>query len=216
MIRSHTPAMGRRRFVVGGLAAAGASSCPAAPSRRGTSPRSSRPRGRFTRSRCRPTSTTTSSCRAARGAGRGRVTHHGPGARVLDGKPASSARVEIWQCDARGRYLHPATRAGARPRLPGLRAGAVRRRTARTALAPSSRCLLSGTYAAYPFLRHPGARRRPGHPDVCGRRALNERDGSTGRSATRASAPPSRCVSPANGREPGAWRDLRHHAHLLA
>lgn len=35
--------------------------------------------------------------------------------RVLDGQgnPASGARVEIWQCDANGRYLHPGDGGGA-------------------------------------------------------------------------------------------------------
>ncbi len=48
----------------------------------------------------------------------GVVTHvHG---RVLDpdGAPLDGARVEIWQCDANGRYLHPGDR-GRRPRDPG-------------------------------------------------------------------------------------------------
>lgn len=38
---------------------------------------------------------------------RGTVTH--VGGRVLDveGRPVSGATVEIWQCDANGRYLHP-------------------------------------------------------------------------------------------------------------
>ena len=37
--------------------------------------------------------------------------------RVLgtDGRPVSEAQVEIWQCDAHGRYLHPAD-TGKRPR----------------------------------------------------------------------------------------------------
>lgn len=35
--------------------------------------------------------------------------------RVLDrgGRPVPGARVEIWQCDANGRYLHPGDRGGA-------------------------------------------------------------------------------------------------------
>jgi protocatechuate 3,4-dioxygenase beta subunit len=33
----------------------------------------------------------------------------------MDGKPIAGARVEIWQCDANGRYIHSADR-GSRPR----------------------------------------------------------------------------------------------------
>jgi protocatechuate 3,4-dioxygenase beta subunit len=36
----------------------------------------------------------------------------------LDGKPVKDALVEIWQCDANGRYLHTAD-VGGRPRDPG-------------------------------------------------------------------------------------------------
>ena len=38
------------------------------------------------------------------------------GGRVVDfdGRPIESARVEIWQCDARGRYLHRGDSGGAR------------------------------------------------------------------------------------------------------
>ena len=38
------------------------------------------------------------------------------GGRVIgfDGRPIESARVEIWQCDARGRYLHRGDTGGAR------------------------------------------------------------------------------------------------------
>lgn len=40
--------------------------------------------------------------------------------RILDerGRPVSDARIEIWQCDVNGRYLHPGDRAH-RPRDPG-------------------------------------------------------------------------------------------------
>ncbi|MGB0721884.1 MAG: intradiol ring-cleavage dioxygenase [Gammaproteobacteria bacterium] len=40
--------------------------------------------------------------------------------RILDerGHPIREARIEIWQCDAHGRYLHPGDRGG-KPRDPG-------------------------------------------------------------------------------------------------
>jgi protocatechuate 3,4-dioxygenase beta subunit len=45
---------------------------------------------------------------------------HGPGGRVLDldVTPINDAQVEIWQCDAKGRYIHSGEQGG-RPRTPG-------------------------------------------------------------------------------------------------
>lgn len=56
--------------------------------------------------------------RGAAARAEGIVTHIG--GRVLDlgGKPLAGARIEIWQCDAHGRYLHPGS-GGSRPRDPG-------------------------------------------------------------------------------------------------
>ena len=45
------------------------------------------------------------------------VTHLTGRVLGLDGRPVPNAVVEIWQCDARGRYLHPAD-PGPRPRDP--------------------------------------------------------------------------------------------------
>jgi protocatechuate 3,4-dioxygenase beta subunit len=52
--------------------------------------------------------------RGARGIAQGRITDLS--GRVLDrnGRPIPRARVEIWQCDATGRYHHPLDRSGAR------------------------------------------------------------------------------------------------------
>lgn len=49
------------------------------------------------------------------GVARGRITELG--GRVLDaaGRPVAGARVEIWQCDANGRYHHPQDRQGFDP-----------------------------------------------------------------------------------------------------
>jgi protocatechuate 3,4-dioxygenase beta subunit len=43
------------------------------------------------------------------------VTHVTGRVLGLDGKPIANATVEIWQCDANGRYIHPDD-TGGRPR----------------------------------------------------------------------------------------------------
>src|SRR3954463_14464275 len=53
--------------------------------------------------------------RGAQARATGVVTHVMGRVRGTDGTPTSGATVEIWQCDAHGRYLHPAD-AGKRPR----------------------------------------------------------------------------------------------------
>jgi protocatechuate 3,4-dioxygenase beta subunit len=47
------------------------------------------------------------------GVAKGEITH--VVGRMLDehGRPVSKARVEVWQCDANGRYRHPGDRGGA-------------------------------------------------------------------------------------------------------
>jgi protocatechuate 3,4-dioxygenase, beta subunit len=47
----------------------------------------------------------------------GEVTHLSGRVRDSEGKPIAAARVEIWQCDSNGRYIHPGDRGG-RPRDP--------------------------------------------------------------------------------------------------
>jgi len=51
--------------------------------------------------------------KGAQGIAKGEITHLQ--GRVLDanGRPLQGVRVEIWQCDANGRYHHPSDRAGA-------------------------------------------------------------------------------------------------------
>lgn len=58
--------------------------------------------------------------RGTDGIAQGRITDLS--GRLLDqnGRPVSRARIEIWQCDATGRYHHPLDRRGARdPRFQG-------------------------------------------------------------------------------------------------
>jgi protocatechuate 3,4-dioxygenase beta subunit len=53
------------------------------------------------------------SVKGASGIAKGEVTHLS--GRILDanGRPLRGVRVEIWQCDANGRYHHPGDRSGA-------------------------------------------------------------------------------------------------------
>jgi protocatechuate 3,4-dioxygenase, beta subunit len=53
--------------------------------------------------------------RGSEGRAEGTVTHVMGRVLGLDGRPISGAAVEIWQCDARGRYLHPGD-TGRQPR----------------------------------------------------------------------------------------------------
>jgi protocatechuate 3,4-dioxygenase, beta subunit len=113
-----TPSLGRRRFLLGGVASAGLLTLPGGASVEAAdlvpTPRQSA--GPFY-----PTAFPSDAdndlvvLRGAEAKAEGVVTH--VMGRVLgrDGRPIPGATVEIWQCDARGRYLHPDDR-GATPR----------------------------------------------------------------------------------------------------
>ena len=113
-----TPAIGRRRFVVGGLAAVGALIVPSSAARSETGPVAT---PRQTAGPFYPTQFPLDTdndlvmLRGSAARAEGAVTH--VMGRVLgpNGKPITNAVVEIWQCDARGRYLHPGD-TGGRPR----------------------------------------------------------------------------------------------------
>ena len=115
-----TPAMGRRRFLVGALATTGTVIQPtilrAQQAGAGLVATPAQTAGPFY-----PTafpSDVDEDLVRLRGAGasaEGVVTHLTGRVLGLDGRPIPNARVEIWQCDARGRYLHPAD-TGPRPR----------------------------------------------------------------------------------------------------
>jgi protocatechuate 3,4-dioxygenase, beta subunit len=113
-----TPQLGRRRFVIGGVAAAGTLIIAAG--------------SRAQQGALVPTPAQTAGpfypvtfpadadndlvvLRGSEARAEGVVTH--VMGRVLgpNGKPIANAAVEIWQCDARGRYLHPGD-TGRRPR----------------------------------------------------------------------------------------------------
>lgn len=112
-----TPGLGRRRFLVAALAGAGVL---AGPGRLGAQA-GLVPTPRQTPGPFYPVSFPSDLdndlvvLRGAEARAEGVVTH--VVGRVLrpDGRPVPDATVEIWQCDANGRYLHPGDRGG-RPR----------------------------------------------------------------------------------------------------
>ena len=113
-----TPALGRRRFVLGGLAAAGASivplSAPWSETELVATPRQTA--GPFYPTKLPPDiDNDLVVLRGSAARAEGIVTHVMGRVLGIDGRPIPNATVEIWQCDARGRYLHPDD-TGGRPR----------------------------------------------------------------------------------------------------
>ncbi|HEX8166780.1 MAG TPA: protocatechuate 3,4-dioxygenase [Beijerinckiaceae bacterium] len=109
-----TPAIGRRRFLVGGLAAAsgiaaGGLILPAgARAQGGLAPTPRQTTGPFYPVKFPPdTDSDLVVLRGSAAKAEGVVTHVMGRVLGLDGKPIPGAAVEIWQCDARGHYLHP-------------------------------------------------------------------------------------------------------------
>ena len=123
--------------------------------------------------------------------------------RVLDrqGRPLSGAMVEIWQCDANGRYLHP----GAGRRDPGFQG--IGLLVARTSAAATGSAIRPVAYPGRaPHIHVKVWRRRGGavdHPDVRRGRAperhLHARStpSATPRPATASSSP---CATPPTAR----------------
>ncbi len=112
-----TPTIGRRRFVAGGLAAAGTLILPAGLAAEGglvATPRTTA--GPFYPVKF-PADVDSDLVvlRGSAARAEGTVTHVTGRVLGLDGKPIPGATVEIWQCDARGRYIHPGD-TGGRPR----------------------------------------------------------------------------------------------------
>jgi protocatechuate 3,4-dioxygenase beta subunit len=124
----------------------------------------------------------------------------------LDGRPVADARVEIWQCDARGRYLHPGD--SGRPqrdrafqgygRISTSGDGSYSFRTIRPVAYPGRTPHIHFAVTA------PGRRELVTQMYVAGE-PLNERDGlyRTIRDPRQRAAVTVR-LEPANGREPGA------------
>jgi protocatechuate 3,4-dioxygenase beta subunit len=111
-----TPTIGRRRFIVGGLAATGGLVLPAgARAQAGlvATPRQSA--GPFYPVKFPPdVDGDLVVLRGSAARAEGVVTHVTGRVLGVDGQPVPQATVEIWQCDARGRYLHPDDAGGPR------------------------------------------------------------------------------------------------------
>lgn len=113
-----TPPLGRRHFIAGGLAAVSGIILP-----RPLAAQSDRPVAtpRQTAGPFYPTQFPADVdndlvvLRGSTARAEGVVTHITGRVLGLDGRPVPNATLEIWQCDARGRYLHPSD-SGGRPR----------------------------------------------------------------------------------------------------
>jgi protocatechuate 3,4-dioxygenase beta subunit len=206
-----TPQLGRRRFLVGGLASAGSLVLPARLTAQtagaGLVPTPPQTAGPFY-----PVTFPDDVdndlvvLRGAEARAGGVVTH--VMGRVLgsDGRPIPGAEVEIWQCDAHGRYRHPGDR-GSRPRDAAFQGygrtraaadGAYRFRTIRPVPYPGRTPHIHFAVTA------------PGRPALVTQmyvagEPLNERDGlyASLRDPRQRAAVTVR-LDPANGIEPGA------------
>jgi protocatechuate 3,4-dioxygenase beta subunit len=110
-----TPPMGRRRFVLSGLAVTGTLILPgmsrAQQSGLVATPQQSA--GPFYPVKFPPDiDSDLVVLRGSAARAEGTVTHVMGRVLGLDGQPIPNATVEIWQCDARGRYIHPADTGG--------------------------------------------------------------------------------------------------------
>ena len=93
--------------------------------------------------------------RGGNGIARGRITDLSGRPLDRDGRPIPATRIEIWQCDATGRYRHPLDRGDARdPNLQGF-GHAVPTPTAATAFAPYGRCPIPAAHPTFASRRFP-------------------------------------------------------------
>ena len=162
-----TPAMGRRRFVVTGLAATGTLILSGALGAQAAAlvPTPPQTAGPFYPMKFPPdVDNDLVVLRGSEARAEGTVTHVMGRVLGLEGKPIPSATVEIWQCDAKGRYLHPGD-TGGRPATRQFKATAARfrARTAPTVSAPSSRYPIRGALrtSTSPCKRPAGASSSP-------------------------------------------------------
>lgn len=103
-----TPQLGRRRFIVGGLAAAGGLVLPGAADAQQRPRTPAQTEGPFY-PRTMPADIDNDLVVVRGGEARAQGTVAHVMGRLLDtnGRPIQNAQIEIWQCDSRGIYLHP-------------------------------------------------------------------------------------------------------------
>ena len=205
MNRVLTPTIGRRRFLVG-VAASGALMTPAALAAQALSATPRQTAGPFY-----PVSFPADVdndlvvLRGSEARAEGVVAHVMGRVLGLDGHPIPNAQVEIWQCDARGRYLHPAD-TGGRPRDSAFQGfgrvsagadGAYRFRTIRPVAYPGRTPHIHFAVAA------PGRRELVTQMYVAGEPG-NERDGLYRSLRPREREAVTVRLDPANGVEAGA------------
>jgi protocatechuate 3,4-dioxygenase, beta subunit len=112
---TRTPLIGRRRFIVGGLAAAGGLITPAA----GQTPMRARTPAQ-TEGPFYPTTMPADTdndlvvLRGTQARAQGTVAHVTGRLTDTSGRPISNAQIEIWQCDVNGVYLHPGSAGSGR------------------------------------------------------------------------------------------------------
>ncbi len=205
-----TPEIGRRRFILGGVAAGLASAGGLAlPSRAGAQQRVPTPAQ--TEGPFYPTqlpSDTDNDLVVVRGVAaraQGIVTHIRGRVLSADGRPIAGAQVEIWQCDADGRYLHPGAKAGGRATPPSRALAAPSRDAGWLLHVPHHPAGgVCRPHAAYPFCGRGGRGALVTQMYVAGE-PLNARDGlyASLRDRRQRDAVTVRLV-PANGIEAGA------------
>lgn len=114
MSRIFTPELGRRRFLVGSLVAAGGLVLPVVANAQSSRvPTPAQTEGPFYPTRF-PADTDNDlvQVRGMEARAQGTVTHLTGRILDQDGKPIANARVEIWQCDQNGNYIHPEGASG--------------------------------------------------------------------------------------------------------
>jgi protocatechuate 3,4-dioxygenase beta subunit len=111
-----TPELGRRRFIIAGLAVGGGLLAPSILRAQGLTLTPAQAAGPF----YPPTLPADIDndlvvMRGSQARAQGTVTHITGRVLTASGRPIPNAQVEIWQCDAHGRYLHPGS-GGSTPR----------------------------------------------------------------------------------------------------
>ena len=111
-----TPELGRRRFIIAGLAVGGGLLAPSILRAQGLVQTPAQTAGPFYPPTLPPDiDNDLVMVRGSQARAQGTVTHITGRVLTAAGRPVPNAQVEIWQCDANGRYLHPGS-GGSAPR----------------------------------------------------------------------------------------------------